>query len=167
MLSLLVTLGACVHPLPEHSPDAQAIEAVQDAWHTSELERPKADCLKYVEVRRHSMNSSFEKDCAGLNPGMVQGIEKAVGCITHTMAGPLSKSVLLIHLRPGYHDDMGLVQHEALHALYRCAYQHYDNSHADARVWTGASKDPAVRAASVQSRALGAFNSSAVPVTVQ
>ncbi len=44
----------------------------------------------------------------------------------------------MLEIAPGYHHDVDLVQHEAIHALRECAYDDPDVAHSDARLWSAA-----------------------------
>ena len=62
-------------------------------------------------------------------------------------------SIPPIEIAPGYHDDMGLVLHEALHRLLDCAYGDPNSDHSNPRIWSAAGG-----ASSVQTRARGPGN---------
>lgn len=157
-LALLVfTLVGCVHTVAPGSSSGEAIAAVRGAWRAQGL--PSAgDCATF-DVRVHNSKRAFLERCDGVSPGMSSAAERgAVGCTTSSLQGLLGKRVWTIEVAPEAATDLALVQHEAIHVFVYCALTRpsadpFDAGHTDPRLWTAASKDPATRNNSVQSRA--------------
>lgn len=155
----LLAAAACTHNLPANSPDRRALAAVEQAWRASDLPDP-GDCLERAQVKRYGTLEAYVAACDGGSPGMAEafGVSKTSGCLTFALRAFGSRAAL-IHVAPGFHEDMALLQHEAMHALTSCVMNRlptdpFDALHSERRIWTAASTDPAVRAASVQTRAL-------------
>jgi hypothetical protein len=143
LLTKLLTLAgqlltlACVHSLPPSSPDAEAIRELEAAWGLAGLPA-LGTCLERIEVRRHDTRESYVDACDGMRPGLFgDAASKSAGCLTTELHGVMGTQVAVIEVAPGYHADMGLVQHEAAHRAYQCAFGHTDPLHRDARVWSG------------------------------
>ena len=126
---LLLLLCACPRGVPDGSPDRKALDAVEDAWHDAGLP-DLDDCLDDVTVARHKTKSTYVHACSNLHPGLFG--EQAAASHACLLNKP---NVTEIHIAPDYHANLSLVQHEGLHAAYRCAYGHTDRWHLDARVW--------------------------------
>lgn len=132
----LLTLG-CLHSLPAGSADAEAIRELEAAWGLAELPA-LGDCLDHIEVRRHDTLKSYVDACDGMHPGLfADAAAKSAGCLTTALRGVMGTQVAVIQVAPAYHADMGLVQHEAAHRAYQCAFGHTDPMHRDPRVWGG------------------------------
>lgn len=149
-----IAASACMHDLPPDSPDHQALVDVKSAWDLASLP-PLGDCLDRVEVVRHETKTAYVAECEGMSPGAGgrKLAEHSAGCLTYGLRGVLGKQVALINLAPGYHDDMGLVQHECLHhasacALGRRASDPFDSGHRDPRIWSAAGGATSVQARS-------------------
>lgn len=159
---LALALTACVRTT-NTTADRRALDATEQAWRAAGLPTD-GRCLERVEVRRHGTRAAYVEACQGTNPGMGgrEASQTAYGCLRYELRGVIGKRVTVIHVAPGSETDMGLVQHEALHAMVRCHLARdvrdpWDDGHTDPLVWTAASKDPAVSGASVQTRALSAL----------
>ncbi len=141
-------LIGCAHVQTPSAADRSALDAVHVAWSQSGLPSPGA-CGDRVEVRRHQMIESYVDACDGMHPGLYgDAALHSAGCLTTALRGVMGREVAVVHVAPGYLTDPDIVGHEAIHALYECAYGNTDAQHSDPRAWTAAGG-----ASSVQSRA--------------
>ncbi len=145
-LLVALLLCSCVHVAPPSSADRKALDDVRGAWQAAGLKDP-GECGDFVEVRRHDTLKSYVDACAGRQPGLyAEDARHWAGCVTTAMRGGLSKQIAIIEIAPGYHDDMGLVQHEWLHRAAYCAWGDANASHSLPAVWTAAGGAQSVQA---------------------
>jgi hypothetical protein len=153
LVLLLALLCGCVQVAPTSSADRKALDAVRGAWHAAGLTDP-GECGERIEVRRHDTIERYVAQCAGLRPGVyAHQARDSAGCLTTALRGALGKQIGVIEVAPGYHNDMGLVQHEWLHRASYCAWNDVDATHSRPAVWMAAGG-----AQSVQARARGPDN---------
>lgn len=143
---VLALVSACAHVQTPTTSDRSSLSAVRDAWHAAGLASP-GRCGD-VEVIRHDTMGSYVDACAGLHPGIdSEAAKHSAGCLTTALRGVMGRQVGIIHVAPGYHDDLTIVAHEWLHRACYCAFRDTDALHSRADVWTAAGG-----ATSVQSR---------------
>jgi hypothetical protein len=158
---LALALAACATIQPAHlsDDDRQAVEIFKTAWAASSLPALDGCFVDEARVLHTATARDFERECR-------YPVDRAASCISQItkQSGLRVYALPLVVLRPGQASidsfGGGPVVHELIHWASGCVLDQpgsglnaQDRDHKDTRLWLVASKDPAVRSASVQGRA--------------
>lgn len=153
-LVLLVWCSGCASlPRPVLEPDdRKAVGVFVEAWTGAGLPSLASCDIDKADVLHTTTPEQFALKCG-------VPAKYAAACIANWkhQRGMVVKAYPLVVLRPGQSsvDNVGggPVVHELIHWASRCTDGPLDERHQDPRYWEAASRDPAVRAVSVQGRA--------------
>lgn len=159
----------CAPVRPVHLPDddRRAVSAFAQAWEGAGLPSIGGCHVDAARVVHTTTAAQFERECGA-------HVEDAASCITQVtqQVGMRVEAIPRVVLRPGLAsidtNGGGPIVHELIHwgagcVRLRPGSSAQDPQHTDPRLWAGASKDPAIRAVSVQGRAYWALTPDQAP----
>jgi hypothetical protein len=144
------------------SDDARAVDVFVAAWDAARLPSLASCDIDRTDVLHTTTSEQFALKC-----GVPAKYAAACTANWKHQRGMVVKAYPLVVLRPEQPsiDNVGggPVVHELIHWASRCTEGPLDERHQDPRYWEAASKDPAVRAVSVQGRARAMLTAPAHP----